>query len=182
LSLTGPARNDLDVSPPERNTVADAALIADVARALRDWERSTGAAATLKPLREAVWFYWERWRLPTPRVRGKYPVSVPWSAAARAAHEADPEHAALEIEHSEPMAMMLRRMLDDPDLEGEDARRILSAPDRFAVVTAQESKALAAAGLAQRMPDAWVSADGLDARYQAAGLDTSGFAPLRAPD
>src|SRR5215213_3246803 len=61
------------VATADRDDEADARLILAVARALRDWRRSTGAQPPTKRLREAVWFFWQQPRLERPLVRRKYP-------------------------------------------------------------------------------------------------------------
>jgi hypothetical protein len=56
-------------------------------RAMRDrWHAGTAHVA-----REALWSFWERPRLPKPTSDGKYPLVYSWSAAARAAYEANPK-------------------------------------------------------------------------------------------
>jgi hypothetical protein len=154
--------------------VADAAVIAAVANALRDWSAATGKAPVMKPLREAVWFYWESPRLPRPLIRSKYPRNVPWSALAREAHIKDGRGAALEIEHTLPMRMLQQQMLDAPTLDAAAVQEILAAGGQWVVLTQEEARALANAGVASDV----ASGDDPWSRYHAAGLDTLGFAPF----
>ena len=91
---------------------ADVTLILAVVNATRTWEEQAGRTAPVKPLRELLWTVWEQPRLPRPVYRGKYPLSVPWTPAARAAY-GDPT-ARLSIEHVTPAAVLVRRLLAAP--------------------------------------------------------------------
>jgi hypothetical protein len=169
------------VAQPEVDDRVDAALIAGVANAVRQWRATTGSArGDLKLLREAVWFYWEWPRLPRPLVRRKYPTAVPWSKGAREAYHADPRRCpGLVIEHSEPVTVLLARLLTTSALDGESALAILSEQRRaFAVITKDEDKLLAKAGVGRTAtrPEGPI----LDplARYKLARLDTAHFLPL----
>ena len=158
---------------------ADAQLVVDIARALRTWEQATGTTALLRPLREAIWFYWERPRLPKPLVRGKYPESAPWSRRARELHLYGDSRGELVIEHAAPMKLLMRRLIDDPRLDAERCRAALAAGGRWVVITREENKRLAAAGVANRMPPG--NADDTDdpwRRHRHAGLDVDAFRPL----
>lgn len=159
-----------------RNDQADAALVAATAQAMREWQATTGLRPSIKPLREMIWFYWQAPRLPKPRVRGKYPKSFPWSAAARAAYRGDPR-CPLVIEHAQPIALLVQELLDGPPLVVEAVRRLLEARLQCVVLTPEEDDQIDAAGVGQGMPEGWQSGD-LWARYRAAGLDLEGFAPL----
>lgn len=163
---------------PVRDYRADAALVAGVANAVRDWRAATGRdSSDLKLLREAVWFYWELPRLPRPLVRQKYPTTVPWSPDARAAYHSNPRRrGGLVIEHSEPMTLVLRRLLD-ARLDAERALAILDRPRAYAVITTEESRQLEAAGVGRALPAGEAAGDAL-ARYRAAGWDLTGFRPL----
>lgn len=156
---------------PARNDLADAALVADVANAFGRWRQAhDGKLGSLKPFREAVWFYWQQPRLPRPLIRGKYPAAVPWSPAARMAYWGNPKHpSGLVIEHSRPMDVLLRELLDAAPVSPESALRMLGEPPTYAVVTDEESRAL---GNAE-----WHGSDPLR-KYADAGLDVSGFRPL----
>lgn len=156
----------------------DAAVIVALAGALRDWEAVMGKPAALKPLREAVWFYWQEPRLPKPRVRGKYPKGFPWSAAARAAYEADGERARLVIEHAQPMRLLLRQILESPRLEVDAVSSQLWTGLACVILTPEEDQLITRAGLATRMPEGWQEGGDLWARHRAAGLDPEGFETL----
>lgn len=161
--------------------MADAGLLADVAGALRRWEQATGRVASLKPLREAIWFYWERPRLPKPLVRGKYPEQAPWGVAARELHRHGDSRGELVIEHAAPMELLMRKLIDDPELTADRCRAALETGGRWVVITREENKRLAAAGVADCMPpgqadepaDPWT-------RHRHAGLDVDSFGPLTA--
>src|SRR4051812_29360366 len=107
----------------------DATLIASMLSATAAWEAATGRRMPRKPLREAVWFVWQQPRLPQPLVRSKYPMTVPWTAAARAAYLDNP-NCDLVIEHVEPIHVLLDRLLtvaNDPDAVAGELR----AADRY---------------------------------------------------
>jgi hypothetical protein len=159
--------------------VVDAALVADVAIALRRWEAAIGRQAVLRPLREAIWFVWERPRLPKPLVRGKYPEQVHWSAHARQLHLHGDSRRELVIEHAAPMRLLMRRLIDDTELTTHRCLEQLRAGGKWLVITREENTLLSAAGVADRMPDS-VRFDPEDpwARHRHAGLDVDAFAPL----
>jgi hypothetical protein len=163
--------------PPGRDDQADAALVAAVANAVREWRATTGSTrGDLKLLREAVWFYWERPRLPRPLVRGKYPTTVLWSVDARAAYHADTKRSpGLVIEHTHPMTLLLEELLATPGLDADAARELLSRRVDFVVITADENRRLEAAGVSRQLVKG--TSDQL-ARYRKACLDTAGFKPL----
>jgi hypothetical protein len=159
--------------------LADAQLVVDVAGALRAWEHATGRIASLKPLREAIWFYWERPRLPKPLVRGKYPESAPWSRAARELHLHGDSRGELVIEHTAPMKLLTRELIDDPELTGDRCRAALATGGRWVVITREENKRLATAGVADQMPTgSSVDPDDPWTRHRHAGLDVDAFASL----
>lgn len=152
---------------------ANLAVIAALVDALRAWQTATGQPANLRPLREAVWFYWQSERFPTPRVRGKYPHAYPWSAAARAAVAANPR-ARLVIEHTVPVKHLLRELLDGPVLDAKTLAKRLDETLQAVVLSPEEDRRISSAGLAARLS----TRDGVYARYQDAGIDIDGFAPL----
>lgn len=137
---------------PRPNDLADAALVAAVANGLREWRALTGTTkGSLKPLREAVWFYWQHPRLPRPLVRSKYPTTVPWSSAARSAFRADPQRTGgLVIEHSYPIALLLDELLTAPELDAEVALRLLRRCRDFVVITVEENRSGAGEGPSRR--------------------------------
>lgn len=154
----------------------DARLVGHVAEALRDWEENAGRRGPTKPLREAIWFYWQSPRLPRPRIRGKYPVAFPWTAAARDSYHRDPVDVKLVIEHTEPMTLVMDDVLREPRTDRQVASLLT---DRLAcvVVTRDEDRRITAAGYGLAGPDG--DQDPL-ARYRAAGIDVDRIAPLDA--
>ena len=68
-------------------------------------------AGTTHVVRQALWSLWELPRLPRPLVQGRYPVIYPWSAAARAAYEANAKAPkggrGLVLEHVRPRNILI---------------------------------------------------------------------------
>lgn len=159
--MTGQARDE---------DLTDARFIADVVEAARRWRASSGRRVRQKPIREAIWFYWQEPRLSAPLVRSKYPKRAMWTEAARAAYAADE---ALEIDHVEPMENLIRRLLDGPttlDRVLEELR-----PSLMCVVTPGEHARLTAAG----SPATIASVDPWQ-RYRDAGVDLARVKPLES--
>lgn len=152
---------------------ADLRLILAVIDALREWEQAAGREARLKPLREAVWFYWQQPRLAGRSVRAKYPRDVPWSRAARGAQEDG--QVGLVIEHTKPMKVLLRELLDRPPADLSQLRGRLDEGLSCVVITEDENAQLAKAGMASGPADE--DGDPFD-RYYAAELEVDGFRPL----
>jgi hypothetical protein len=101
-------------------------------------------------------------------VRGKYLISVRWTAAARAAYAEDPA-SPLVIEHVEPMRDLIRRLMPlagDPTTVAQELR----AADQYCVLTPKEDKDLPSGSIGNADP--WT-------RYDLAGIDRSGLAPLQ---
>lgn len=170
----------LAASKPEaQDDLADAALIAAVANAVAEWRAARQRdRSDLKLLREAVWYYWERPRLPRPLIAGKYPRSVLWSAAARAAHDENPKRpGGLVIEHSRPTTLILNELLMSAPLDASRALAILVSAGNFVVISREENSALERAGVGR---SGWNEDDPL-ARYRVAGLDVTGFQRLPPP-
>lgn len=90
----------------------DADLILALIRATAIWEGDTQSAAVVKPLRELLWFVWEKPRL-GETVRAKYPVEALWSEAARSAYAHD-VGCRLVIEHVTPTNLLIRDLLRTP--------------------------------------------------------------------
>lgn len=63
-------RND-----PDRRR-ADAELVLTSVEATAAWEQATGRRSAATPLRELIWYVWERTRLPGRLYRSKYPLEV----------------------------------------------------------------------------------------------------------
>lgn len=127
----------------------------------------------MKPLRELLWTVWEQPRLPRPVHRGKYPLSVPWTPAARAAYR-DPK-APLSIEHVVPASVFVRSLLASPPANNAALVRVLNTI-RYVVIAPDDNQILNAAGVGAKLAPG--SADPLD-RYRLAGLDPALFCPLQ---
>ena len=155
---------------------ADGDLLTAMLHATSAWRARTGLTQPTKPLRELVWFTWQQPRLPKPLVRSKYPEQAPWTEAARLALAQD-ARARLVIEHVEPVSVVLTKLLalaTAGALTPAMTCNELYAAGSFAVVTADEDKALTRAGVrgsAPHLDDPW-------SRYRAAGIDVSRLAPL----
>lgn len=145
--------------------MADAALVLDVASALRHWSERTGRQPATKVLREAVWFFWQNPRLDRPLIASKYPRSARWSEAAAALALSElSTKGELVIEHIEPMRRVLRWLIyESPSVT--DVAEALPQRLQVVVVTREESK---------RLPDHGSP----DERYGAAGLNLREFRPL----
>ncbi|MEH0971574.1 hypothetical protein V6U77_10610 [Micromonospora sp. CPCC 205546] len=154
---------------------ADLRCMSAMLDAHRRWEAETNSRASVKALREWLWFYWQAPRRPQPLVRSKYPAPLPWSEAARRAIIADPK-CRLVIEHREPVHLVIRDLLDHPSADIGQLRDVLDNRLACCVITKAEDDAINAAGFGMRLVpgaehDPW-------ARYKAAGIDPDGFAPF----
>ena len=115
----------------------DASALLDIATACRTAtgdDRST--AGRIRVVREALWFLWEKPRLPGPLVASKYPKAYPWSPRARASFEqARGRRPAggwgLVLEHLYPreflVGYLLRETRDVTDVLGVLNARLLAA-------------------------------------------------------
>lgn len=115
-----------------------------------------------------------------PAGERKYPRAYPWSPAARAAAATGrpPGGFGLVIEHAIPRTLLVTELLTGAASRTlEEALALLLQGSHAAVITREDDRALTAAGLRSQMPqhapveDVW-------ARYRAAGLDPTRFAPL----
>ncbi|WP_326551472.1 hypothetical protein [Micromonospora sp. NBC_01813] len=157
---------------------ADLRCLAALLDAHRQWEIETKSRASIKALREWLWFYWQVPRRPQPLVRSKYPAPFPWSEEARLAIIADP-NCALVMEHCEPVHLVIRDLLDHPLVDLNQLRELLHTRLACCVITKAEDAAINAAGFGTRMVpgaehDRW-------ARYRAAGIDPERFRPFTDP-
>lgn len=175
--MTEPGR---PVSLGESEDIVDATALHAVLVACKAM-RSRRNAGTSHVAREALWSFWERPRLPGPLVQSKYPRPYPWSPAARAlltTHGARPSGGwGLILEHLTPRNVLTRDLIEHVDEIGvPQLIEVLSTRLVAAVVTREEDKALANAGVGIAAP---VGADPADvwARYRAAGFDPELFAP-----
>jgi hypothetical protein len=132
-------------------------------------------AGRARVLREALWFLWEQPRLPRPLVRSKYPKSYPWSPAARALVRSGVP-GGLVLEHVEPRSLLVADLLRDAEgWTPESFAAVLHRRTGAAVLTVADGRRLTAAGFSRSMPD---GGHGVWARYVAAGIDLTAFAPL----
>jgi hypothetical protein len=158
--------------PTASQRAIDADLILACIRATADWERATRRRSAVKPLRELIWYVWERPRLPGPLYRSTYPMSVPWTPAARAAY-GQPKNR-LVIEHVLPTAVLIRRLLDKPPANRAALIRVLNRCE-YVVIAPSDNQRLVAAGVgADLAPDSTNPWD----RYLVAGLDPATFEPI----
>ncbi|MGH2920147.1 MAG: hypothetical protein ACRDLS_16335 [Solirubrobacteraceae bacterium] len=144
--------------------------------------RERSRAASMRVLREALWFIWEEPRLPRPLVASKYPKPYPWSPRARATFDA---HAGkrprggwgLVIEHLYPRELLVAYLLDEgAHRDAADAVDILTARLMAAVVTRDDDRQLPTRAQSARPWDDYASDPWL--RYRAAGLQLEDFAPV----
>ena len=152
---------------------SDLRLLLAMIRAFAEHEESTGRPVAVKVLREALYFHWEKPRLPPP---GKYSPQLLHSAAARA--QCDTGHrGGLVFEHAYPINLLVRELLSDPPTSTVDLRHRIEEHSDRVVITKQENAALSAARLANSRPDQndrW-------SRYRAVGIDPDQFAPWQPP-
>jgi hypothetical protein len=163
--------------------LVDARAVLDVARACGSTldPRRPGADPG-RVLREALWFIWERPRLPGPLVAGKYPKPYPWSAEARARfikHQGTRPAGGwgLVLEHVYPRELLVRHLLHEAtDVADEEAADLLGARLMATVVTRDEDRRLPTRSQSARpwpeyITDPWL-------RYRMAHFDIDGFIPL----
>jgi hypothetical protein len=152
---------------------ADLRLLLAVLRAFAEHEAVTGQQVSTKVLREAVYFHWERPRLPPG---GKKSPHLLHTAAARAHRDAG-HRDGLIFEHAYPVNILLRELLAAAPSTTEDLRARLNAHPERVLITKAENDALIAAGVANSTPDS----DDVWSRYRAAGIDPSQIAPWTPP-
>jgi hypothetical protein len=165
----------------------DAADLLMVLRAVKSQRDTYGRAraGAGRAAREALWWMWERPRLPGRLIRSKYPVAFPWSANAREAvsdhhRQGRPNQLLrnLVIEHLYPWSLVLEEAIErSTALDPPGLRELLYRRYAAAVITVAEDKTLSAAGVSHKLPpDAAAGDEWCRARH--AGLDVAGFAPL----
>lgn len=135
-------------------------------------------AGTTHVARQALWSFWELPRLPRPLLQNKYPLTYPWSTAARASYlenrKAPKGGRGLVLEHVRPRNILIGNMIERS--EQLTAGELIGYLNRFlagAVITKKEDLSLTSAGVAYAPidaddPDPW-------ARYRTAGLDPEAF-------
>lgn len=160
------------VSMRERDLI-DARYLAAILASTVAWEQETGQPSPIKPVREAIWFTWQAPRRPGPLVRSKYPAPWPWSAAARDAYFDDPRHCALVVEHTEPLARVVRDLLEGVPWEPAALAETLYGRLACVMLTKAEDRLLTAAGVGSSTPP-----ESAVSRYVHAGIDEAAFLPL----
>jgi len=99
-------------------------------------------------VREALWFIWEKPRLPDPLVESKYPKPYPWSPGAQAVHAGHsgkrPKGGwGLVIEHLYPREFLVAELLEGTAVaETAGAVELLTERLMAAVVTRDEDRQL----------------------------------------
>lgn len=139
------------------------------------WERASGRFLAIKPIRELIFAVWEAPRLPPPLLRSKYPLSAPWTPAARLLYSSGASKVSLE--HVTPAAVMIGDLLDRPPPDVEALVQILQAI-RYVVIAPDDDRKLNSAGVGSRLVPG--SLDPWD-RYRVAGLDPATFGPIESP-
>lgn len=129
--------------------------IAGVAASTSGLAHQLGGAVSTKPLREAIWFWWNVPRFDgVPKVRSKYPLTVPWSPGATAmlaAHRSDPRlPLRLVLEHTTPLTIHIAHLVAAGN-DVAEIRRVLHNI-AFVVITKDEDNAITAAGWRTRLP------------------------------
>jgi Domain of unknown function (DUF4268) len=129
--------------------LADAAAVLAVVEAGRSViARGRPRSGPVRVVREAVWFLWERLRLPAPLVASKYPMSYPWSRLASDALSAGGGRRpaggwGLVIEHVYPREHLVADLVDDATVSAPaDVVEILSTRLIAAVLTVGEDRLL----------------------------------------
>lgn len=127
-----------------------ARAIAQVVAAVATIEQTLGRAVSRKPLREAIWFWWNVPRFDkVPKVRSKYPLTLKWSPAAWHGYS-DPT-VGLVIEHVVPLGIIIQRLIDS---SGDEVRiRSILNDIEFVVITKAEDAQITRAGWRTTTPD-----------------------------
>lgn len=161
----------------------DAEAVLLVAAACRKTlRRDQSRSGPMRVLREALWFMWEKPRLPEPLVASKYPKPYPWSPGARALYR---EHSGkrpkggwgLVLEHLYPRELFVADLLSNPEeVSSAEAIELLNRRVMAAVVTSDEDRELPTRAQSARpwqhyAGDPWM-------RYRSAGLPLTDFGPL----
>lgn len=145
-----------------------AQAVAQVVDTIATLEQSLGHQVSRKPLREAIWFWWN---VPcfekVPKVRSKYPLTLKWSPAAWLSHS--DSTVSLVIEHVVPLGIIIQRLID----ASGDETRIRSTLNEieFVVITKAEDAQITQAGWRTTAP---AKGDRYQ-RYRDAGLPLEEF-------
>lgn len=148
---------------------ARARAVARLAANIVVLERDLGKQVSRKPLREAIWFWWNAPRFGhLERVRSKYPLTLRWSPAAWAAR-AD-RTSQLVLEHVTPLNIHVDQLIAARG--DEQATRAILHSIELVVITKGEDKLVTESKWAQKIPDN--GTDGYQ-RYLASGLKPDTF-------
>ena len=143
--------------------------IARLAATIAVLERDLGKQVSRKPLREAIWFWWNVPRFSQlKRVRSKYPLTLRWSPAAWAG--STERGSQLVLEHVTPLNIHVDQLIAANGDE-QETRAILHAIELI-VITKDEDRRVTETKSGQKIPDN--STDGYE-RYRAAGLQPDTF-------
>jgi hypothetical protein len=167
LPAHGAERRDPD-SERARDEV-DLTLLLDVIRAFKRHEQARGEPASVKILREAIYFHWEGPRL--PRGRKRSPLLKHSPAARKQRSRGD--MSGLVYEHVLPISHVIRGLLASVPADEQELREVLQSAPEAVIITKAEDAAIDAAGMRHVVPpdgDPW-------SRYRAAGLDPAEFSP-----
>lgn len=159
-----------DLEPTSMRDQMDLTLLLNVLRAFKRHELARGEPASVKILREAIYFHWEGPRLPRGRKRSP---QLKHSPAAREQRRQG-DLSGLVYEHVLPISHVIRGLLADVPEDEQALQRALKAAPEAVIITKAEDAAIDAAGMSDVVPsdgDPW-------SRYRAANLDPETFAPF----
>ena len=139
------------------------------------------ASGAVRVLREALWFIWEKPRLPPPLVASKYPKPYPWSPGARTAYR---EHSGerpmggwgLVLEHLYPRELFVDELLKSEHVDTAAGIELLNRRLMAAVVTREEDRQLPTRAQSARSWDEYASDPWL--RYRSTRIPLQDFKPL----
>jgi hypothetical protein len=166
-----------------RSDRADADALLSIAAACRKTLRSDRSrSGPVRVVREALWFIWEKPRLPEPLVASKYPKAYPWSPDARAVYRERSGKRpnggwGLVLEHLYPRELLVADLISDTGgVDSGAAVELLNGRLMAAVVTRADDRQLPTRAQARRpfqhyAADPWL-------RYRAATLPLDDFRPL----
>lgn len=169
------------VSLGRETDLADAATVLAVLRAVTEAEKRGRSIGTGTILRSTVQSVWERPRLPRPLIAHRYPVTYPWSPAAREVYERGGTglymRGELIFEHLFPVNALIGALRRRAGAHTPaSVIGVLEARLCAAVITRAEDATLREAGLAAHTAigyaiDPW-------GRYKAVGFPIADLAPL----
>ena len=162
----------------------DATLILECLQATKRWSDESGQKPVAKPIRELIWFVWEKPRLARYAdandllmPKRKYPGWVPWSPEARRIFNRGLAEQ-LVLEHVTPSGLIVQDLIAKPPASAAALIKTLNARLAYTVLAPEENQAITRAGYGNKLvdgdPDPW-------SRYRSAGLDLSRFRSLVTP-